>query len=552
MPRLRSRTALLFSFCLSPALLLGSTGATAQPIPPSPWAVRNVEAHTRFLADDLLEGRAAGTRGYDLAALYVETQFRRLGLQPGAGDGMRQLVPMRESRLDLDASQLHVLGAAGTSTLTPLNDMIVRPGSGRSEIDLTAEAVFAGFGIHAPTFGYDDFAGGVDVKNRIVVILAGAPSTLPATARAHFSRNKTAELAARGAIGIVTVLTPAEDRRQPWSFVVAGSRFPAMRLIEPNGELFDGFPGVAAQANVSRTGAGALFTQAGTSLPEVFAASEKGTPQAFPLNVRLRLVGRATVDDVTSHNVLAMIPGADPALASEPVVVTAHLDHLGVGAPVNDDRIYNGAMDNALGIALLLTAAEELAKRPPAARPILFAALTAEEKGLLGAHQLARRLPPGVKQYAANLNFDMPVILAPVRDIIALGDVHSSLGPISHQVARQAGFTVSPDPKPDEVVFVRSDQYAFIRSGVPSLFLKAGQRGLNAGDDLATLEADFRKVHYHKPSDDLSRPIHWESAGAMADYATSLIAAVANEKSAPEWVRDDFFGQLFGPDRVAK
>jgi len=257
------------------------------------------------------------------------------------------------------------------------------------------------------------------------------------------------------------------------------------------------------------------------------------------------------VADITSANVLGWLPGTDPALADEPIVVTAHLDHIGIGPAINGDAIYNGALDNALGSAAMLAAAEQLAAAPRLRRPILFAALTAEEKGLLGASHLARHRPARVRRYAANLNFDMPVILAPVRDVIGIGAEHTTLGASLAAVAAKNNFTVSPDPAPEEVVFVRSDQYPFIRAGVPALFMKSGQHGLDPKQDLAALEADFRKVHYHKPSDDLTRPIHWPSAGAFATVTAELIRSVADDPVAPSWKPGDFFGSRFGPEKDA-
>jgi len=182
---------------------------------------------------------------------------------------------------------------------------------------------------------------------------------------------------------------------------------------------------------------------------------------------------------------------------------------------------------------------------------VLFAALTAEEKGLLGAYHLVRHPPARVRRFAANLNFDMPVILAPVRDITGIGAEHTTLGASLAVVAARLSYSVSPDPMPEEVLFVRSDQYPFIRAGVPALFMKAGQKGLDPAQDLVALEADFRRTHYHKPSDDLSRPIHWPSAAAFAQLTAEFIRTVANDPVAPAWKPGDFFGTRFGPEKDA-
>lgn len=525
--------------------------AAARADEPASAAERRVRAHVTFLADDLMEGRGAGTRGHGLAMNYVAAQFMRLGLEPAGDKGYQQPMAMRESRVDLEAGKLVIRHAGTAVALAPINDMIARPQAGTAASEITAPAVFVGFGIHAPEFNYSDFATGIDVKGKIAVILAGSPKSLPATAKAHFSREKTAELVRRGAVGIVTVGTPAEEKRSAWAFTINGARFPAMRLLNPDGSLEDAAPEIRASASVNRLAGAALFRHAARPLDAVFAASERSEPQAFPLDLELTVGGRATVADITSANVLGWLPGTDPTLDDEPLVVTAHIDHIGIGPALNGDAIYNGALDNALGAAALLAAAEQLATGPRPRRPVLFAALTAEEKGLLGASYLARHRPARVRRYAANLNFDMPVILAPVRDVIGIGAEHTTLGASLAAVAAKNNFSVSPDPAPEEVVFVRSDQYPFIRAGVPALFLKSGQHGLDPKQDLAALEADFRKTHYHKPTDDLTRPIHWPSAGAFAVVTTELIRSVADDPVAPAWKPGDFFGSRFGPEKDA-
>ena len=544
LPRLRP-------LALATATGLALIAASARAEDSADAAERRVRAHVTFLADDLMEGRATGTRGHGLAMNYVAAQFLRLGIEPAGDQGYVQPLAMRESRLDLEAGKLVIRHAGTEVALAPVNDMLARPAAGTAASEITAPAVFVGFGIHAPEFNYSDFAAGIDLKGKIAVILAGSPKSLPATAKAHYSREKTAELVRRGAVGVVTVLTPAEERRQPWAFAINGSRFPAMRLINADGSLEEAYPELRATAAVNRAAAAALFKHAPQPVDAVFAASERSEPQAFPLGIELTVGGRATVADITSANVLGWLPGTDPALAGEPIVVTAHLDHIGIGPALNGDAIYNGTLDNALGSASLLAAAEQLTAAPRLRRPILFAALTAEEKGLLGASHLARHPPARVRRFAANLNIDMPVILAPVRDLIGIGAEHTTLGDSLAAVAAKNNFTVSPDPTPEEVVFVRSDQYPFVRAGVPALFFMVGLKSSDPAIDLAARRADFLKTHYHKPSDDLTLPIHWPSAGAFATITAELIRTVADDPVAPAWKPGDFFGSRFGPEKDA-
>jgi hypothetical protein len=544
--------ATLVAFASSPS----SRGAgPAAGVPPaaasSPAPVeleRLIRAHVTYLADDLMEGRGAGTRGHGLAMNYVAAQFARLGIEPGGDKGYQQPVAMRESRLNLDSARFVIRHEGTEVSLAPLNDMIVRPAAGTTSTEVTAPAVFVGFGIHAPEFGYDDFAGDlVDVRGKIAVVLAASPASLPSTARAYYSREKNAELARRGAVGLVTLETPAEEKRRPWSFAVNAARFPAMRLLNDDGSLFESYPELRATASVSRTAGAALFKHAPKAIEAAFTASEKSQPQFFPLNIELTLAARSEISDLTSANVLGWLPGTDPALAGEPLVVSAHLDHLGLGPAINGDTIYNGALDNALGTAVLLATAEQLATGPRPRRPVLFASVTAEEKGGLGASHLARHPPKRVLRFAGDINLDMPVILGPTRDVIGIGAEHTTLGASLATAAARLGFTVSPDPQPEEVVFVRSDQYQFVRAGIPAIFLKSGQKSLDPAIDLAALEADFRKNHYHKPSDDLSRPIHWKSSATFTQLATELVRTAADAPAAPAFNPNDFFGTRFKP-----
>jgi len=532
------------------ALSLLLTGAAvASENPDADLAAQRVRAHTTFLADDLLEGRGTGTRGYALAAHYVASQFARIGLEPGADDrSYLQTMKFVEATNKFEAGQLVIRQKAGEEdTLTAVTDMLISPAIGQPSARVTARAVFIGFGVHAPDLGHDDFAG-ADLQGKIAVVLYGAPKQFESTQRAHHSHSdlKRSLAAKQGAVGFIVVTTPWDEARYPWAFIVGNSRFPAMRLLAADGSVVDAFPQLQAGGYVSRAAAGRLFAASGHTVEEAFARAEAGQPQTFPLNVELTLGGEASLRTVESANVLGWLPGADPALAGEPIVVTGHLDHLGIGTPVNGDSIYNGAADNALGIGLILAAAEELAAGPRLPRPILFAALTAEEKGLLGAQHLAQNPPARVKHFAANVNVDMPLFPAPVSSLIAWGEDHTTLGTLTHTAAARAGFTVTPDPMPEETIFIRSDQYPFVRTGVPAIYLSTGQRSDDKDVDLPALWMDHLKRRYHKPSDDLSQPIHWPSTGVFARLVADILGDIARDPQAPAWLPGDFFGERFG------
>lgn len=508
---------------------------------------RQVRAHTTYLADDLLEGRAAGTRGYDLAARYVASQFARIGLEPGTDGGWLQPVKLIESATDLEAGRFAVRHAGQEVTLAPINDVLVGIAAGRTADSIAAPAVFVGFGVHAPELGHDDFAG-ADLRGRIAVVLSGAPKHFPSTQRAHHSSSelKRQLVVDRGAVGFVTVPTPWDDARYPWAFVMGQARFPSMRLLDANGNAVDAYPQLRAGAFVNRSAADALFVASGHKLVDVFARAEEGKPQSFPLNVEISLSGKATVRTVESANVLGWLPGADPALAREPVVITGHLDHLGVGPAGSGDNIFNGTIDNAVGIGIIIAAAERLAAGPRPARPVLFAALTAEEKGLLGARHLAANPPARVTRFAANLNIDMPLFPVPTRSLIAWGAEHTTLGSLAAATAARLGFTVTPDPMPEETIFVRSDQYRFVQAGVPALYLSSGQQALDPATDLSALWNDFLRQRYHKPSDDFTHPVDWPSVGAFTQLTAELIRDIAHARPAPAWLPGDFFGGLYG------
>lgn len=509
---------------------------------------RSIRAHATFLADDLLEGRGTGTRGHELAARYVASQFARLGIEPGADGGVyEQPIKLLESASNREAGRLIVRSGEKEDALTPVNDMFVTVAAGQTSDSISAPAVFVGFGIQAPDLRHDDFVG-VDLHGKIAVVLSGAPQRFPSEQRAHHGHTdqKRALLVQHGAIGVVTIMSPWDEARRPWAITAAQGRFPAMRLVDSAGDLVGNFPQLRVSGTVGNAAAGRILIGGPKTLAEIFATGERGESQSFPLGVTITLAGESTVRPVESLNVLGWLPGSDPALAGRPLVITGHLDHLGIGAPVNGDSIYNGAVDNALGIGVLLQVAEALAGGPRPRRPVLFAAVTGEEKGLLGARHLASNPPARVQRFAANLNIDMPLLSAPARDLIAYGSRNSTLGAVLEKVAARHGLVVSPDPAPEEVRFVRSDQYPFVLTGVPAMKVDPGRQAVDPAVDLVAAEQDFRKNHYHKPSDELSRPIEWAAAARHTALMADLARTIADDAQAPTWLPGDFFGELFG------
>jgi Zn-dependent M28 family amino/carboxypeptidase len=542
-----NRRVLLLFVCLCPALALAAGAAT----PDGDAAATRIRAHIAFLADDLLEGRAAGTRGYDLAARYVAAEFVALGLKPGGvAGGWFQPIELIEGKTVVPAGELVLERGGRTERLESATHFLPLRDYSAPESSITAPLEFVGFGVSAPERGYDDFDG-VDLKGKIAVELYGAPANFGTEARAHYSASltKMPELVRRGAIGVILVLTPVEEQRTPWERWVQRSWFPGMRWIGADGQPVDAFPSVRRGAVMGSAGAARLFDGAERSLADVYRTAAEGRPQHFALPGKATLAGQTVLTKRQSANVIGVLEGADPLLKHEYVVLSAHLDHLGRGAAVGGDEIYHGALDNAAGVAVMLEVAhmlETAGHRPK--RSVLFLALTAEERGLLGSDVFARH-PTVPGALVADINMDMPAALGPLADWVAFGAEHSTLGPIAARAAAAEGYALSPDPMPEEVVFVRSDQYMFVRQGVPSIYIDTGSRSKDPAIDVAARVDAFLRNNYHMPSDNLSLPIHYPSLAGLARINARILNEVANAPKRPAWNAGDFFGSKFAPPR---
>ena len=542
---------------LSLALALAACQRATPPAAPAPVKetyargaaadARRIEADVRFLADDLLEGREAGTRGYDLASLYVAQRLRAMGLAPAGDDGSYfQRVPMLRGVLQADGNAFAIVRDGREQALAFRDDFLPGIGFHEAQARVDAPAVFVGQGVHAPELGHDDFAG-VDVKGKIAVMFNGAPAKFDNDRRAFYSsrRTKAEELVRRGAVGLVVVQTDDEEKRSPWQRIASNWNRPGMRLRGEDGKGIDSWPELRVSAMVSAANADAVLTAGTHTARQLFQDLRDGKLRAFDLPGTLRLASHTAIEPLDSRNVVARIDGGDATLKREHVVFSAHLDHVGIGAPVNGDAIYNGALDNALGIAVMLEAANRLAhEATPTKRSLLFVAVTAEEKGLLGAEWFARNPTVPVDSLVANVNMDMPMLLAPTSDVVPIGLEHSTLQPIVQQAAKEIGVSLSKDPAPEEVVFVRSDQYAFIRAGVPAVYLDGGYTGVD-GDAKAVQDA-FLRERYHQPGDDLSQPIQWADAARLAKLNARIGRLIADAPQRPQWNAGDFFGGKFG------
>jgi len=511
-----------------------------------------LRAHLQFLADDALEGRRTGTRGFELAAKYVRSNFQAEGLQSAIPDGSYfQQVALRHTDVDADASSMTLQNKKGQSRLIYNQDFVLLDTHARSTGSVSAPLVFAGYGITAPELGYDDYAG-IDVTGKIVVVFfLESPANFPVTERAYYMDHQVKRETARahGAVGMIEISTPPGEERFPWAFLLREVKigYNSLQWLDANQKPFGLDDQILVSGLLSRHGATALFAAEQHSLEEVFAMAKSGKPTSFQLTKTAQISYKAQHTPVNSVNVAGILPGSDPALRKEYVVFSAHLDHLGIGPEVDGDSIYNGALDNAAGSSVLLAVSQFLASLPTAPRrSVVFLALTGEEQDLLGSQCFARSSPLE-GPIVANINVDGGAFFFPVKDVTAIGEEHSSLGRLARVAAQKTGFEVSPDYFPEEGYFIRSDQYSFIQTGVPSIFIDLGFKAVNPGVDPLGAMKQWNVTKYHSPKDDVNQPIDYETSARFSRFAALLTYLTANDTQRPTWNQNDFFGKRFCP-----
>ena len=524
------------------SLLALSAPALAQDATFSPDAIRS---DIIFLSDDLLEGRDAGTRGYDIAARFVAARFTALGLGQAVKDSWYQPVTLALAELDKVTPAALTIGG---QRFANGGDVAISGFGREAKQGITAQAVFVGYGLQSDREKIDDYAG-LDLKGKFAVVLSGAPVGMPSEVGAHLAAEKGLAAQKAGAIGLITIPSPSLLARTPWDKLRDRSADPVVSWLDAQGQPYVRTPGIRGSASVNGPAADALLAGSGRTLAAIMkeAGKKGGRPKGFALKPLVTLERASTVRTAPSANVLAVLPGSDPALAHEYVLLMAHLDHNGVkDSAKGTDKIYNGAMDNASGTATMLAVAKAFSEggaRPK--RSILFAAVTAEEDGLLGSQYLAKNpvLPAGGKLVGV-VNLDMPILTYDFADVVAFGAEHSTLGPIVDRAAKAAGVTLSPDPLPAEGLFTRSDHYRFVQEGVPSVFLMTGF----AGPGKAAFE-HFLKTNYHQPSDQVDLPFNWNAAAKFARVNYAIAREIADAAEAPRWYARDFFGDAFAGDQ---
>lgn len=530
-----------FKFMLAPLALLTAAAAPA-PQAADVEAAQRVRADVEFLASDLLEGRDTGSKGYEIGASYVASQFRAIGLQPGGSNGgWYEQVPFRRA-VHPEAPVASLLMGGKTIELTPAKDFAARPSIVEQTRNLDLPLVFVGHGISDRKLGIDDYAG-LDVRGKIAVVLEGAPPGLPSEVSAHLDSSKAITAAANGAAGVIEI---AQTGQRPGFSRIAYYDRPVVDWIDPTGKTRSQSASVGLVASISPEIASRLFASAGKDFSRINAASKKpGSLHGFDLGARLKLSDKMQWTDFSSPEVIGLLPGTDPALKGQYVVLMGHLDHLGIKttAKPGEDSIYNGALDNAAGVATMLEAAREfVASGKPPRRSVLFIANTGEEKGLRGADYFAAHPTVPASSIVGLVDLDMPLLLYPFTDVIAFGADHSTVARAVADAASSMGVAVSPDPMPEETIFVRSDHYRFVTRGVPAILLMTGYA--NGGEPIWK---DFLSKTYHKVNDDLTQSILWDQGARYAELNYRISRTLADADQRPLWYEDDYFGDTFAP-----
>jgi len=535
---------------LLPLAVLASGATQAAPPPLAPpasnsAAAARVRAHVEFLADDLLEGRGTGTRGHEIAAAYVAGQFRAMGLQPGGENGgWYQWVPLRRATLVPGKTNITMTLAGRTAPVSEF-DIGLRPSITDRNRVIDAGMVFAGYGLSDAALGIDDYAG-LDLRGKIVVVLRGTPDGFPGDIAAHLASTKDRVAAAFGAVGLLE-LDPHAPRPSAAKLppVSLHPRRAAVDWVDKAGRSGPTSGGLRLMLTASAQFAERLFAGAPKGLAAIRAGARRARPRGFALQPILSIRSESAWEDFRSPEVIGRLPGADPALRDEYVALMGHLDHLGLkkDARPGEDNIYNGALDNAAGVATLLEAARGFVDSGRAPRrSILFIAHTAEEIGLLGADYFAAHPTVPIGQIVGAVDLDMPVPLYQFTDVVAFGGDHSTIARAVADAGKAMNISVSPDPMPQEAIFTRSDHYRFVERGVPAILLFTGFG--NGGKDRFD---DFFARHYHQPSDDLKLPILWDAAARYAEFNYRIARQLADAATRPMWYQGNYFGNRFAP-----
>jgi energy-converting hydrogenase Eha subunit E len=536
-------------------LLLGSLAtlqATAQQTPISKNIqeamnridTNTIRSHIAYLADDRLKGRLPGTEGYQIAVDYVIDQYKKMGVAPSGDNGSyTQKLILRKSTVNNASAMAALKDMQGNvDSLVFGKDYLPAPHPMKAQAATEGKLVFVGYGVEIPNT-YSDYTG-VDVKGKIVVLLNGAPDGLPSTLQAHFGNagNKMTTAYEKGAIGVVSINLMARPS------AIANPVLQANVALNPEkttayGRGFIGNLPLVLNGNkflLSR-----LFINSGKKLDQVLADIKNRKPSSFELPFTLGASYTTTHSDFESYNVVGLIPGSDKQLRKEYVVHSAHLDHVGISRPVNGDSLYNGAHDNASGVASLLEIArvyKSSGAKPK--RSVLIVMVTGEEMGLIGSSYFAANPTVPKSSIVADVNTDMPTVIVPLLSIVPLGAEHSSLMGNVQFAAKHLGLDVEKDPEPAENRFVRSDQYSFVMNGIPALHIKYGNKSNIPGFDMVKFVKEWRAKYYHQAADDINGIFNFTAAKTYVQLNFLISYSIAQTAARPTWNPGDLFGTV--------
>ncbi|MEZ5680183.1 MAG: M28 family peptidase [Erythrobacter sp.] len=519
---------------------LALAGSVVQPIVVLAHEVseERLEDDVRFLADDALEGREAGKPGYNIAAGYVAGQFAAIGLEKPEAGTYLQPVPLGYTRLEEGSARLSIDGK-------PLDggDFVLFPGADFTGNPVEAPMVFVGYGFPDAAEAWDDFAG-LDLEGKVAVLVRNTPTQLGAEERAFYRAGQFERLAKRGAVGAIVLTTPQYMKNIPWTALQNISGQASVTWVGADGVPFNSAKGLQAQIFLSGDAARDLMRDQKMDFDAIIALEDKGNVQipGFAMDRKARIEFAAETWQDPSYNVIGILPGNDPVLADEVVVVTAHLDAIGVRETEEegDDEIVNGAMDNAVGVAAVTELARLMAKEKPR-RTIAFVALTAEEKGLIGADYLARNPDVGAgRRIVANINLDMPILNYEFADIVAFGAERWNGFDVVKRAAAEQGIALSPDMQPELGLFTRSDHFRFVQQGIPAIYLDTG-----IGGDGRERQGEFLSEHYHRDSDEIGH-IRFDQLVRFTRLNLAVVQGIANMDETPIWNAGDFFATRYG------
>jgi len=506
-----------------------------------------LRAHVKFLADDLCEGRLPGSRGEEIAIRYIAALFEAAGLKaPYENNSYFQKVPLVGITADPDMV-LKIEGKDESQTLKYYDDFMGATKKEELEVSTNAPIIFVGYGVEAPEQNWDDYKG-MDVSGKVLLMLINdppaseeEPNLFAGKAMTYYGRwTYKYEIAAqKGAIGAVIIHT-TEMARYPWS-VVQSSWYGEQFRLDSKAERY-----LNLESWITKDAAEKIFKMAGYDLEEMMKSAMTRDFKPVPLKLNTSVTIKNKSRHIDSNNVVGVLEGSDPKLKEECTVYSSHWDHLGVGKPIDGDSIYNGALDNATGVAGMIETAEAftlLNEKPK--RSIVFVAVTAEEQGLLGsAYYAAHPIFPQAKT-AANINTDSLNIIGPTRDLTVIGFGRSTLDEHMSAIAQQQGRTVEGDHYPENGSFYRSDQFSFAKQGIPVLYINPGIAYM--GKDKEWVEKrrkEYIAKRYHQPSDEYSPD--WSFEGMVQDTQAAFLVGVriANTDKMPQWNTGDEFEKV--------